>query len=247
MNRSLLFGVGDVVGHRGFGRGLVESDGEIFAENTVSSCLKAYSSGARWVEIDLRFGVGEIFLHHGRKLANGGRVSKLNSVHAPSNGVESLRFFFSQVPKDLGVVLEIKGVVNESKSRLLENLVVREIHSSGRNLVIYGFGRGRSEFVKSIWDRSGRVFRFGIIKPPLYPIERALRDVVNHEAEFLALHSSSLIGMGGRVKSGVKGFCDHARDLSVDLMSWCPRVEYKDCLLSLGVGGVCVDDVLGWG
>ncbi|MFM7088272.1 MAG: glycerophosphodiester phosphodiesterase [Candidatus Paceibacterota bacterium] len=246
MARDGLFDVGAVIGHRGSGRGEVMHDGCRFTENTLASCLKAWENGASWVEVDVRFGASEAFLHHNRKLIDGFRVSDLDAYSARKHGVESLNALFKGLPPRLGVIVEVKGLISKRSMEILERAIGDEVRGSARDIVVYGFGKYRRDLIRDVWERSGKVFRFGVIKPPFFPALKAIKEAQSVGSDLLALHYSSLFSRSGNLRSGAGEALDIIKSSGVNLVSWCPGLSLRDSFMSLGVGGVCVDDVKGW-
>jgi glycerophosphoryl diester phosphodiesterase len=123
-----------VVGHRGAPHS--------HRENTPESFAAAVEQGATWVELDARLDAdGEVVVHHDPTLADGRALIELHTDACLAAGVHTLADVLAQLPRGVGVDVEIKNFPGEpdhddSMQVVHRTLaVLAEVPASGRRLI----------------------------------------------------------------------------------------------------------------
>lgn len=243
--RRRLFGDGLVViGHRGLGRGVVEGR----LQNTPESVDAAVQLGLPWVEIDVRRTVDDVLVvAHDPVTASGREIAACRAGEVRDEGLATLDEVLAVVPWDVGVVLDVKSVIDDAFRPLgstTAGLVAPVARGQGerRPLMAYSFD---ASALLVLHRRAPDVAR-GMLTWRDFPISAAIPSAVHLGAQTLAVHTGSLIARSGtegvsdsELASGVEA----AHGAGLEVVVWCPPPQHALRLAADGVDAICVDDV----
>jgi glycerophosphoryl diester phosphodiesterase len=242
--RRRLFGGGLVViGHRGLGRGVVEGR----LQNTPESVDAAVQLGLPWVEIDVRRTVDDVLVvAHDPVTASGREIAACRAGEVRDEGLATLDEVLAVVPRDVGVVLDVKSVIDDAFRPLgstTAGLVAPVARGQGERRPLMAYSFDASALL--VLHRQAPEVARGMLTWRDFPISAAIPSAVHLGAQTLAVHTGSL------VRSGTEGVSDTELATGVDaahvagleVVVWCPPPQHALRLAADGVDAVCVDDV----
>jgi glycerophosphoryl diester phosphodiesterase len=240
-----LFGGGLVViGHRGLGRGVVEGR----LQNTPESVDAAVQLGLPWVEIDVRRTVDDVLVvAHDPVTASGRDIAASRAGEVRDEGVATLDEVLGVVPWDVGVVLDVKSVIDDAfrpPGSTTAGLVAPVARGEGERRPLMAYSFDPSALL--VLHRQAPDVARGMLTWRDFPISAAIPSAVHLGAQTLAVHTGSLIG-----RSGTEGVSDSelatgvdaAHGAGLEVVVWCPPPQHALRLAADGVDAVCVDDV----
>jgi glycerophosphoryl diester phosphodiesterase len=244
----LIFEPGEVIGHRGAGRGQ-GADGTT-QENTPESLRSAVAQGADWVEIDVhRSAEDTLFLHHDATLPDGRVLVELPDDECHKAGLYTLEEGIEALPSDFPINVEIKTVMNDAvdaPARRTTALVVAHLAREAR----------RRRLFASSFDPAA-VLALGRELPSL-PV--AWMPWVRGPADLGVAGATGLgcaaVGIDARSFGAgdaeprphhwdLAGAVEMAHRAGLQLYSWSPAPQDAARFLAAGADAVCVDDIPG--
>lgn len=233
-----------LLGHRGCGRGTVEG----FVENSLESFLAAVDLGLEWVEVDVRRTRDDVLVvAHDQVNRDGAFWADLTGAQARRSGVLVLDDLLEALPERIGVDFDVKSCVEDAlrgpaatTMGLLAPVLAREARR--RQVLVTSFDAGALEIAK---EHAPGVPR-GLLTWVEFPAGQAVAFAAHLGVQVLALHGGSLKATkyepaGQRVPLRKVVQVAHAGGL--ELVAWCPGVNFGRKLLDAGFDALCVNDV----
>lgn len=240
-----------IVGHRGAGRGVVDTSGGTVSENTIASFMAAHDAGAHWVETDaVRTADSHLVLHHDTVLEDGTPIESLTLQEVRAAGLDTLEEAFNSLPVSLGIIVELKHVLSDAytsapgTAALLGAALLQERSRSRRSLLTYGFDASTPLALPQSLAAAG--IGVGVIAEGGTDLAAMLLSAHRLGATVVAAHTSSLLGP--RAQRQLRPFTleaviTTAHRLGLEVMGWCPSLEEARLLAAAGLDALCVDDV----
>jgi glycerophosphoryl diester phosphodiesterase len=244
----LIFEPGEVIGHRGAGRGQ-GADGTT-QENTPDSLRSAVAQGAHWVEIDVhRSAEDTLFLHHDGTLPDGRALVGLPDEECHKAGLYTLEEGIEALPSDFAIDVEIKTVMNDAvdaPARRTTALVLPYLAREAR----------RRRLFASSFDPSAVV----AVRRELPTVPVAWMPWVRGPVDLAVAGAAGLgcaaVGIDARsLGAGDEELNPHHWDLAgtvamahragLQVYSWSPAPAEAARFLTEGADAVCVDDIPG--
>lgn len=250
-----VFGEGlAVIGHRGLGRGTVDG----LRENSPASVAAAVAVGLPWVEVDVRRTADDaLVVGHDPVTPRGREVAACTLEEARSDGMAQLEEIFAVVPRDVGVVLDVKASISDALrplERTTAALVapVARAQARRRPLMAYSFDPSALLVFRA---HAAEVTR-GMLTWRDFPISAAVPAAVHLGAHVVTAHTGSFVqreapepavpgdtGTAGVGERYVAESVHTAHLAGLEVAVWCPRPKDVVVLAAGGVDAVCVDDV----
>lgn len=252
-----------LIGHRGSGRGIVKTSMKVqVRENTLDSFLEAIDNGADWIETDLvRIKNGDLFIHHDTLLPSGEPIINLDRAGAHANGLLELEELFSHLPENIGIIAEVKPILEDldstypvnsgtisrlerSTAYLVANALITErLARPNRPIVSYGFSESIPLTLKEVLIDSN--IGVGVIAEGGTSLIGMLLTAEKMKVTVVSAHVSSVLGV--RAEGQMKPYklpdvISKAREAGIEVICWCPNLEESLMLIEAGVDGVCVDN-----
>jgi glycerophosphoryl diester phosphodiesterase len=240
-----------IVGHRGAGRGLVNTESGGVSENTLESFLAAHAAGVNWVETDaVRTADRHLVLHHDTVLPDGTPIGEITLGEATLRGITSLSRAFDELPRELGMIVEVKHVLADiwdktSTADLVAKALIEERLRSGRNLASYGFDASTPVGLGIDHLRTAGVL-LGIIAEGGSDLAGMVLTAERFGVPVVAAHTSSLLGKraeGQMHPYDLEQVIVAAHDRRLSVLAWCPGLEEAKLLDQAGIDALCVDNV----
>ena len=240
-----------IVGHRGAGRGTVNTPSGVVQENTIASFLAAREHGADWIETDaVRTADNELVLHHDTVLGDGTPIDTLTLAEAVTHGLDSLADAFRTLPATLGMIVEVKHILGDTDvsrpdtAGMVASALVAERHRSGRPLASYGFDASAAGRLKPIVASEGVLV--GTIAEGGSDLAGMVLTAHREGLQIVAAHTSSLLGDRAERQmrpNDLASVVQQAHALGQVVLAWCPGLSEARLLSAAGVDALCVDDV----
>ena len=240
-----------IIGHRGSGRGEVQTPSGLVRENTIDSFLAAYKMGITWVETDAaKTADGFLVLNHDTVLPDGTPISEISLAEAKKYGLDSLTSTFQSLPDDLAMIVEVKDILEDSSSlypttaKLIAQALLEERARSSRPLVTYGFTSAMPLTLNSLINTNS--ISVGTIAHGGTDLIGMILSSLEYPASVIAAHTSTLIG--DRAENQLRPYTlqqaiDRAHSLEKSLLAWTPDLRQAQLLASTSIDALCVDDL----
>lgn len=243
---SGVFGSGEVIGHRGAGRGVVDGA----RENTVPSFLAAAAAGATWVELDVRRSADdELLLYHDAALPDGRPIVDLPAAECRRQGLCTLDEALAALPDDVGLDVDVKTVMEDAVDGASRRTVALLLPYLERE------ARRRRVFVCSFDPAAVLVVRDAAPRVPVAwmpyvrgPLDQAVAAAAGMGCQIVCIDTRSFSWPGDGARPGrrsARHTVDVARRAGLEVVSWCPDPLQAVQLVDAGVAAVVVDDVPG--
>lgn len=241
---QIFTGSGNLVGHRGMGKGVV--DGHV--ENTVGSVLAALDAGIRWIEVDVRRTLDDkLFVAHDAAFADGSFVAQLSGRQASRHGALHIHELLEALPDEAGVVFDVKSSM-EDAGRPAAATTAALLAREGRRFL------GDRPVVAMSFDPAAlRHMREQLPGLPLglltwlrFPVGQAVAAAAHLDVQVLALHAGSLWPNAVTAPvdmPALQRVVAHVHESSRQLIVWCPTLEQSLSLVAADVDALVVDDV----
>lgn len=235
-----------IVGHRGFGKGVVDGH----AENTISAVLAAAEAGAEWIEIDVRrTGDDDLVVLHNPTCETGVFVGDLASVVAHDHGLLELRDLLDALPPGIGLDIDIKSSLEDAtrpRAGTTAALVapIAAAESGKRQLLVTSFDAAALLTVREL----ATPVPVGLLTWVGFPLRKAIPMAAHLGFDALIAHVASF-GPNQVDPAPVHRARDYsirvAHDAGLAIGAWCPEPEAGVDLLRSGADLLVVNDVAG--
>ncbi|MQA98345.1 MAG: glycerophosphodiester phosphodiesterase [Streptosporangiales bacterium] len=236
-----------VIGHRGFGAGVVDG----FTENSVESYLAAVKAGATWVEFDVRRSSDDrLVLHHDPAIGDAFIVDRTAEENA-RDGVLGLADALEAIPVEIGVDIDVKPVIEDAvdpperrTAALLAPVLRRE--AERRPVFVTSFDPAvLLELKRAVPGLS--VGLLGWVRFPLdiaIPMAAGLGvDAIGLDARTLGQTGDDEPPAGGR--RPIAYAIDAAHRAGLEVLAWCPGPEAAVRYVAAGADALVVNDIPG--
>lgn len=231
-----------VVGHRGFGSGASRG----YRENSLESFLAAASSGATWVELDVRRSSDdELVVWHDPHTPAGLPVVARTASQLAAEGILTLAAVLSALPAGVGVDIDVKTVLDDAldqEDRRTHALVATAlgVHKGTRPLLVSSFDPSVPLYLRNRAALAGEV-GLGLITAETLPPGHGIGAAVNLGLDVACLYVGSL-GLDG---GGAAHAIEVAHRAGLEVMTWTATPPQAVRAAAAGIDAVCVDDVPG--
>lgn len=233
-----------LVGHRGCGRGVVEGH----VENSLDAFLTAARLGLAWVEVDVRRTLDDVLIVTHHPARDDGRFwTDLTGAQARADGVLTLEALLAHLPPGIGVDFDVKTSLEDAaRGRtsttmgLLAPVVVREARR--RPVLVTSFDAAALQICRELAPRVPR----GLLTWVDFPVGHAVAFAAHLRVDVLALHAGSLRPNRfepQHLQRPLPQVVQVVHDSHLELMAWCPGIDFARTLIAAGVDAVCVNDV----
>jgi glycerophosphoryl diester phosphodiesterase len=232
-----------LVGHRGMGTGVVDG----YRENTIESFLAALSSGASWVEVDVRRTCDDgLFVCHDAALPDGVFLSDMTSSRAGQLGIVRLEDLLDALPGSAGVVFDVKSSLADAGRSSAATTAALLAHTCGRAL-------GSRPALAQSFDPAALMhmrlalpgMALGLLTWNRFPVGFAVAAAAHLDVQVLAVHAGSLVPgvLTGITVPPLETILAAVHDAKRQLMVWCPSPRRARALHAAGVDAMVVDDL----
>jgi glycerophosphoryl diester phosphodiesterase len=236
-----------VVGHRGFGSGAARG----YRENSVESFLAAATSGATWVELDVRRSSDdELVVWHDPHTPAGLPVVSRTATQLAAEGIASLTGVLAALPAGVGVDMDVKTVLDDARdpqerrthALLAGALVAMALggHGSTRPLLVSSFDPSVPLYLRDRAALQGKV-ALGLLTSQTLSPGHGVAAAVNLGLDVACLYVGSL-GLDG---GGASLAIEVAHRAGLEVMTWTATPSQAVRAVAVGIDAVCVDDVAG--
>lgn len=231
-----------VVGHRGFGKGVVDGH----AENTLESLLAAVVAGVDWVELDVsRSADGVLVVHHDPATPDGHFLVDRTAADLAAHGVPRLDDVLDALPVDVALDIDIKPVLEDAVTgpdtvELVLPVLGRECRR--RRMLVTSFDVTALQRVRESVPR----VPIGLLTWLDFPLRIAVPMAARLGADVVGLHHRSFAANAvepGPVHRGAARSIEVAHQAGLEVLAWCPGAEEIPALVDAGVDGLVLNDV----
>jgi glycerophosphoryl diester phosphodiesterase len=236
-----------VIGHRGFGKGVVV-DGH--GENTLASFGAALAAGVEWLETDVRAcRDGTLVLAHHPTDPDGRFFSDLTGDEARAAGVVTLDELLDWAPEGVGLDLEVKTSLEDAlrpRAATTAGLLARCAARlrGARPLLVTSFDPAALLIVRETTPD----VPIGLMGWIAYPLRKVIPAAAHLGCEVVVVHKAAF-GPNrtdpAPVHRDVARSVEVAHDAGLEVAAWCPAPGEIAPLVDGGVDAVVVDDVRG--
>lgn len=235
-----------VIGHRGFGAGVVDG----FTENTVESYLAAVKAGATWVEFDVRRSADDrLVLHHDPSIDGRFIVDRTAEENA-RDGVHGIEEALDAIPVEIGVDIDVKPVLEDAvdpperrTGALLAPLLRRE--AERRPVFVTSFDPAVLLELK----REVPGLKAGLLGWVRFPLDIAVPMAAGLGVDAIGLDARTLGQEGDEPPAGgrrpIAYAIDTAHRAGLEVLAWCPGPEDAVRYVAAGADALVVNDIPG--
>jgi glycerophosphoryl diester phosphodiesterase len=239
-----LVGAPTLLGHRGLGKGSVDS----LAENTVDSMLGALDAGADGLEVDVtRTADGELVVSHDPALPDGRFLADVPASVAVGAGLARLTDLLDAVPGDVPVDLDLKSVLEDATDpadrctdALLVPLLAAEVRR--RPVLVTSFDPAALLRLRDAVPGAA----YGLLAWVDFPLRHAVATAAGLGLDLVGLHHGSFRPNrieGGPVHRPPEVSVERAHLAGLRVLAWCPEPDVATGLVAAGVDALVLNDV----
>jgi glycerophosphoryl diester phosphodiesterase len=235
-----------VIGHRGYGQGVVAGH----PENTLASYEQAVSAGLKWVETDVRRTCDDaLVVHHHPTTPDGRFVADQTAAEVRAQGLIPFAELLEALPTDVGVNVDVKSCTEDATrgresttGALTAAVVAREARR--RPLIVTSFDVS----VLLMTRDAAPDVPLGLLAWLYFPLRKAIPAARHLGLRLVSAHSRSFEANDidpAPVHRDAAYSVRLAHEAGLDVVAWCPAVDWALKLAAAGVDGLIVNDVPG--
>jgi glycerophosphoryl diester phosphodiesterase len=235
-----------VIGHRGYGQGVVAGH----PENTLASYEQAVSAGLEWVETDVRRTRDDaLVVHHHPTTPDGRFVVDQTAADVATQGLVFFTDLLEALPAGVGINVDVKSCTEDAtRSRetttgaLTATVIAREARR--RPLIVTSFDVSVLLMTR---DAAPEV-PLGLLAWLYFPLRKAIPAARHLGLRLVSAHWRSFEVNDvdpAPVHRDAAYSVRLAHEAGLDVVAWCPAVDWALKLAAAGVDGVIVNDVPG--
>lgn len=235
-----------VIGHRGFGAGVVDG----FTENTVESYLAAVKAGATWVEFDVRRSRDDKLVLHHDPAIDGRFIVDRTAEENAEDGVLGIDAALDAIPLDIGLDIDIKPVIEDAvdpperrTGGLLAPVLRREVER--REVFVTSFDPAVLLELKHAVPG----LKVGLLGWVRFPLDIAIPMAAGLGVDAIGLDARTLGQEGDEPPAGgrrpIAYAIDAAHRAGLEVLAWCPGPEDALRYVEAGADALVVNDVPG--
>jgi glycerophosphoryl diester phosphodiesterase len=235
-----------VVGHRGFGRGVVGGH----PENTLASYLAAVDAGLTWVEVDVtRSQDDELVVIHNPATPDGVFVTDQTAAELAAKGVPTFAAVLEALPAHVGVNVDVKTTLEDARAPaarttfgLLSPVLAPE--NDRRPLLVSSFDPAALLYLRE----QVPAVPLGLISWVRFPLRIAISTAAHLGFEAVCAHWESFgpnATEPGPVHRPPAYSIAVAHEAGLEVLGWCPDPRATTALVDAGIDAICVNDVAG--
>ena len=233
-----------VIGHRGFGRGVVDGH----AENTLASYQAAVDAGLSWVEVDVaRSRDDRLVVIHNPSTPDGVFVADQTTDELATKGVPRIEDVFDALPPGVAVDIDVKSALEDAPlaaDRTVFGLLapVLRTEQERRGLLVSSFDAGALVYLRE--QVPG--IALGLIGWVAFPLRIAVSAAAHLGLDVVCAHIQSFgpnIVEPGPVHRDPAYSIDIAHQAGLEVLAWCPGADEAAALVAAGIDALCVNDV----